>query len=347
MNIPMIVSIVFFSMLMIFILGNAIEGMQKSGGEFSEHVGYYRQDDTEVGQAFDELMLKGELGSFVEVTVVDSVEEGYEMVENGAHQSFVTLKDNKISLYTISDTLPLISILEAFTSTFNYFFEAIELGETVTEFSDSVLLRETSDGSMPVGIDYYAVQTLLQTLVFGGLFGMFSVLEDKDKNLHVRFMSAPLPRWKVMVARIGANTLFLSILGASVIVASSLMYDANWGTDYLMLGLAVLLHCLIITGIGMLGAVITNSASMTTGIIILLLTIFSKMAGAFNPAPEQGWLAQISPNTHAKNVIFGSIYNGSHQLIARGLLGLIIIAIILFVVYFTIDWRKNNVYIQE
>lgn len=347
MNIPMIISIVCFSMLMIFILGNAIEGMQTSGGAFLEHVAYLNEDDSMVGQAFDDMMHSDDLGTFIEVTTVSSTQEGQALVENGGHQTFVSIKNNHISLFTISEMSPLVSVLEAFTTTTNYYYEATLLGETVTEYEDDVLIRDMLSYGMPVGIDYYAVQTLLQTLVFGGLFGMFSVLEDKEKNLHVRYMTAPLARWKVMVAKIIANTLFLSLLGGSVVMASSLMYDANWGNQYWLIALAILLHCLIITGIGMLGASITNSASITTGIILLLLTVFSKVAGAFTPVPEASPISILSPNAHAKNVIFGSIYGGSSQLIITGIIGLMLLAVLLFIAYFVFDWRKHHVYIQE
>lgn len=208
-----------------------------------------------------------------------------------------------------------------------------------------MLVKEQSHGGTPIGIDYYCVQTLLQMLVLGGIVGVFSMLEDVDKNTYIRLKSSPVTEIRIMIARLAANICYLFTIAVMIIGLSAFLFGANWSGNYGIIAIAILLHVTIVTGLGMFVGLVSKSISVSIGIMIIFQIIFSKLSGAFGPEPTTGILSYMSPNVHAKNLLYGTIYQGSHGLMIESMVALIIILLVIFVSFCMVyGWNRRENY---
>lgn len=340
--IPMTFSMIFFSLVLIYILGNALEGMQETGIIFNEEVAYYNELDDNYHGMFDHVIFDEEYSGVFRVTQVLSKEEGIKGVEDGTYETFVSAvtknKQNDIFIYSVNHLSPIKSIVSTFAETSNFIINAYEHGEQWDEsYKNNVLKRELSSKGIPVGIDYYSVQILLQILVFAGIVGVFSVLEDYEKNTYVRLKSSPISGICITIARLMANITYLFILSSVIVGFSIIIFNANWHGNPIIIATTILIHATIGIGLGMLAATITKSTGVSIGIVIMAQIIWSKLSGAFGPEPSTGLFAKMSPNVHAKNIIYATIYDGSSRLILESLAALMIIVSIILGLFFLVE----------
>lgn len=330
--------------------GNALKEMQETGIIFNEQVAYLNELDDSYHDMLDQLIYDKEYNQVFRVTKVLSKEEGIKGIEDGTYQTFISAvtkeERNDIHIYSVNSLSPTKSIVSTFAETSNFIINTYKHGEQWKESDENtVLKKELSSKGTPIGINYYSIQTLLQILVFAGIVGIFSVLEDYEKNTYLRIKSSPISKTRIIVARLMANITYLFILSSVIIGFTIILFDANWHGNPIIIAAAIFLHVTIVTGIGMLAATITKSTGVSIGIVIVVQIIWSKLSGAFGPEPSTGFFANMSPNVHAKNIIYATIYDGSNRLILESLVALIIIAFIILGIFFLLDRRKSNDYI--
>ncbi len=322
--------------------------MQETGVIFDEEVAYLNELDDSYHGMLDQLITNEEYSViFFNVTKVLSEEEGIKGIEDGTYETFISAvthdERNDIRIYSVNPLSPVKSIVSTFAEKTNFIINTYKQGEQWEEGNKKTILkRELSRKGVPVGIDYYSVQILLQILVFAGIVGVFSVLEDYEKNTYIRIKSSPISGTCITVARLMANITYLFILSCVIIGGSMILFDANWHGNPIIIAGAILLHVTVVTGVGMLAATTTRSTGVSIGIVIMSQIIFSKLSGAFGPVPSTSLLANISPNVHAKNIIYATIYDGSGRLILESFIGLVIIAMVILGLFFLFDGRKSN-----
>lgn len=347
---PIILSVIVFSLIQIFILGNAIGGLQEKGVIIKEKVCYVNDLTGISGETFENFILNGMLNDTFITTKIDSKVIGEKAFQSGKYQTMIYASSvngrNQIELYTVNERTPLRSLLNAFVESSNLAEVIIMNGGDyqVAPQNNNIFDRVIDQVGIPIGIDYYSVQNLLQVLVIGGIFGVFSVLEDYQKNVYVRINTAPIDRWKVLGGRILANILFLMFMALVIIITSIIAYDANWSGNIGIIALVLFLQSAIIVGTGMLLATITKSTGASVGLLSMILILWSKASGAFDPSDSNSITAYLSPNYNAKNALFGTIYGGSSALIVNSILIMIVIMVAIYAMFYLIDRRKINGY---
>lgn len=350
-NIPITLSIVAGTLIMSGILGNALKDMQENGITFTESVAYSNELEGQYGTMLDQLILDPKLTDVFQVIKVESEEAGIKGVEDGIYNTLIRAKEidgkQEILIYSVNEQSPIRSIIDSFVETANYAIIAYEQGRNwqVNDDTESLFNKVKTEKGVPVGIDYYAVVTMLQTLVFGGLIGIFSILEDYEKNTILRIKSSPMSSNRIFLARILANTLYLTVMCMIIAVLTTIFYGANWQGNYAIIIGALVLFSAIVNGLGMVLAAVTRSSGLSIGIVVLALMLWSKGSGAFGPNPIHTIFTNLSPNVHAKNAIFAAIYGGSNQLLFQSFLGLVIIGSVIYGLVFITNRRKSNGYL--
>lgn len=351
-NIPLTLSLLAGVLIMSGILGNAIKGMQENGITFNESVAYINELDENYGPMLDQLILDPVLKDVFQVTKVKTEEEAMKGVEDGFYRTLVSAKEvdgkQEILIYTVNQQTPVKSIIISFVETANYALKAYKQGrswQVTDESSESLFNKVQTEKGVPMGVDYYAIVTLLQTLVFGGLVGVYAVLEDYEKNTILRLKSAPISANCIFFARILANTVYLTSICLIIAAFTSVLYGANWKGNWVIIIVIIVLFSAVVNGLGMISAAITRSSGLSIGIVVLALMLWSKDSGAFGPNPPHNIFTNLSPNFHAKNAIFAAIYGGSNQLLFQSLLGLVIIGSSIYGLFFLINRRKINGYL--
>lgn len=350
MKLPLVLSLIIFPLILIYILGSVVGSLQEKGVMIKETVCYINDLEGISKKAFDDFILSNAFdGAFI-ITQIDSKDEGEKAFESGKYKSMIYAVSKNgnhiIELDTVNDKTPLISILNAFVDTSNIAELIIKSGGTYSPpLHNDVFNRVMDDLGIPIGINYYSVQTLLQTLIMGGIFGIFSILEDYKKNVYVRINTSPISRFKVLGGRILANTVFLMLMALIMIIFSIILYDANWQGNIVIMTLVFFLLSSIIVGSGMLLAAMTKSTGVAIGILTMLQILWSNASGAFGPYDSKSLMAYASPNYNAKNAIFATIYGGSHELILTSIGILVIIMIIIYALFYLIDRRRANGYL--
>lgn len=348
MNIPITVVLIFFPLLLIYILGNALEGMQESGITLQENVGFYNQLQGVEAESLNQLMTDDQFGEIFIIEQVNEKSVGLDGVENGDFTSFIFAEkigqQVKISLVTTNKNTPLATVLRSFTETANLAINASRSGLNwqLDTYNQEVFSKSDDNLGSPKGIDYYCVQSLLQSLIFGGLFGIFTVLEDNDKNTYVRVKVSPVSRRKVMGGRIAANTIYITSIAMIVMSCSTFFLGANWNGNPVIIFLVMVLMALIINGVGMVFAAITNSTGLAIGLLTVALMLWSKASGAYGPEPSDSIFAVLSPNFNAKNILYATIYGGSQMMMFRAFGWMMIIMCATYLVFFIVEGSKRN-----
>lgn len=336
-DIKMLVVLIIFPILMILILGTAVEGFFSNDAGVRISVGYVNLDKGGVGRGLDGFLKAGEISKLLELTKYGDKSQGQKALDEGKNDAMIYLaedlsqdvlegKRGSIQVYGNKNVELVENILNNFTSSFNAANAAVEVsGPTARpEAADGSVIKRMpfSKNTAPKVIDYYSVLTLLQILIMGALFGVFITGRTYGSDIHIRNHSLPVGKWTLLSGRIIGSVFFLLLASIVTVVFTKVVYHANWdGNPLIILGV-ILVFCGIAVGIGVLIGLFTSGFSGMMA-VLLLMTFFGIVSGAISPRSTNNLLGLITPNYYAKVLIFGTIYGYSGQLMTKTALGLL------------------------
>jgi|GEM_PF-2983706 len=345
------ISVVAISILMMALIGGAIESLQKTGVYSKEIVGIFNQLDSPYKEEYEKILSSDHFENIMEINYVDSIVELEKMMEDGEFHTIVIgeVVDGK-NTFRVESVFPesfMLPVTANFVQTANTIALVLENANGYVNFEDQyqnqVLKTHKLSGGFPVGYDYYGIQTPLQMVVILGMLAAYSILDDKNKNISQRIKTAPISKYKVIFGRMMANIIYITCVFVITSICSHFILGVNWNGNYLIILMVFLLFSTITTILGMFAAVLTKSIIASIGIILGVgCTIWPRYSGAFSPYYDVGIMAYMSPSYHAKNVMFATIYGGSSSTILQGLLSLLLIAAVLLGMFFVAERSKIN-----
>lgn len=347
----MSISIIIVSLALTAILGGAIKAMQESGVYAKETVAIYNDLSSPYKEALDDLLFEEEFEEILIIQKIENLDGADMLLENGDYHTLVigTTIDGKDTLRIKSSKEEsfMFSIGANFTSTINAITLIMDTGVISTkiqqQYSNTVLQTEVLTEGYPIGMDYYGVLTLLQLSAMLAILGVFSMLDDKSKNIFPRISTVPIPRAQIIAGRLLANVVYITSIQIVIAILSSVILGVNWGNNYLVIVAVFALYSVSATVLGMLAAAITKSVMPSIGIVIGIGSIlWPKYSGAFSPFASVGKMAVFSPNFHAKNALFSAIYGGSQKIMLEGILWMAVIAVAMLAAYAAIERIKSN-----
>lgn len=169
----------------------------------------------------------------------------------------------------------------------------------------------------PVPYPVYLVPGLLcMTLLFNGMQSSLSLVYDREMGIMRLLLTAPLPRWYLLLAKLVAGTV-LSVLQAYAFLVICYLV----GIDLPLAGLARALPALFVVGfslgaLGLLLSVNIRQLENFAGTMNFVIFPMFFLSSALNPlqrfidggAPEIAWIALANPFTHGVELVRYALY---------------------------------------
>ncbi|MCK5128924.1 MAG: ABC transporter permease [Clostridiales bacterium] len=344
-------SIIATTLIVIFLLGSILENMQKTGVNSKERVGIINEMNHPYKDEFDKMFEGNELKKILEITCLNENEDVQLLLEEGKFHTIIEAYyldgKNSINVSTVYPESYVLAIATNFTQTANTVTMVMQnqgdMNTLEKQYNNKILKTKILEKGNPIGLDYYGVVSMLQMIAILGIIAVYAILDDKTKNIFPRIKTAPISNFNIIAGRTIANVLYITFILVVIATLASLILGVNWNGNYLVILTVFILFSFIITLLGMISAQLTKSVTASLGVIMGIGSVlWPKYSGAFSPFIKSTIMSYVSPNFHAKNVLFATIYGGSTKTIFEGLVFLFIIAIVMMSIFTIIERSKIN-----
>ncbi|GIG70500.1 ABC transporter permease [Phytomonospora endophytica] len=243
----------------------------------------------------------GELAALLHVTADYSAD----LAAGGGHATVHVYGEK----YSGVDAIIVRAVVDGFNYGANTARAVDALGETLPDgaLTGTALDVETVGQTREMtALTYYAVGMLLFLLLFGAEFGSFGVSEEHLGALASRTRLAPQRTWQMFTGKLAAFSLVTLAQGGLYVLITGVLLDVRWG-DIPVVMLVVFSFGALAIALGMTLMLATGDMKKTTGLIQVCLIGFTFLGGGFI-ATGFGGAEQISPNTYARDALFGAIF---------------------------------------
>lgn len=346
--------------VIIAILGTALDSFYSPKEVKPVNVAYINEDKKDLGKAFDNFLKMDEIQRFIKVLNVNSYKEGKELLEKGNVSGVIYIKDGftenllsgketQIEVMTNKTREYEAKVVEGIVESFaNGVNTQMALENKAKRYNYQQLLIESSlstKGKVPRAIDYYSVTMLVMILMYGTLYGNYILLEDKINKTNIRIKSSPVSDIHNFLGKtLGMIfTLFLDIL--VIVFFSKYVYGANWGDNILLVILTSALFMIFAISLGILTGLFIKEENKAAFLLNFLVIFGTSVSGGYmktEGAPN--WferLQYLSPNYYAHNALFNIIYGGDFS---KYILIIFIMMLISFILAFLIGRVRINEY---
>lgn len=344
--------VVLLPILLIIILGTALDEVHAPQSLPKAEIAFMSEDSGVAAVQVAEF-LGGQMREFVDLRGVEDYEEGIAFLDEGQVESFVYLTEDfgeslssgqeaEIQVFSNTQNPLAKSLIENYINGVNGANAIFSLGGNpagASFFNHVESIPITTDGIMPRAIDYYAVQTLLQVLIIGALFGIAAVREDEEQNTRIRVKSAPLKEYEIITGRTIANVLVLFAQALFVMAFAKYVYQANWGGSVFINLSVIFIFVVFANGLGMLLGTLIRNSFAAIGSLWGIMIVFSITGGAFGGTVNDT-LAKLSPNHYAATAIFNNVFAGSTQVIRSSITILLMATVAVYVLTLVLGRRR-------
>jgi len=321
-----------FPLLIVLLLGNAMENIFSEDVIKKIPVGFVNEDSGIIGEEFNTFLLNKHITDRTEIEKFDNKEIGEKAIEKGIVDVMIYIPDQlsenissgreqSITLYGDRHVEFIQSLISGFFSSHNS-INAISVSNNIALPSrEESVERILLDASIPDMIDYYSVLMILQVLIIGAIYGVSIVIRQPESDMHLRLHTLPVSRWIFVLGRLVGSVAFLFVISIVFILINKFVFQANWdGNIWIILG-TILSFCAICVGMGLLIGTFVSTYSTGLMIVLFLMFFFGTVTGAVTPKSTSD-IDIISPNFHAKILLFGTMYGYSKQIMIESALWL-------------------------
>jgi ABC-2 type transport system permease protein len=175
-----------------------------------------------------------------------------------------------------------------------------------------LLLGTVYDGTYrgrPV-VDYLVASLIaygLANTAFGGLAIMLVV--RRESGILKRIRSTPLPAAVYVVAALASIFVVFVLQTTTILLFGRFVYDAAWPSDWLSVGLAVVLGAACFAGMGLGAAALIRSAEGAAAVVNVIVLPMTFLSGGFGPTRDfpdvLQAIADVLPLTYFVRIITG------------------------------------------
>ncbi|HEY2420593.1 MAG TPA: ABC transporter permease [Neobacillus sp.] len=315
-------------LLMMLILGKALDSAYTPKKIDPMNVGYFSKDDGLLNRSLNGFFNAKETRSILNVKNVKTLESGMEQVKSGKLKGLIYLSKGtsdqftkgeqvKIHFYSKEKTSYVLPVVESFVRTFNVGNTLIKIdGQQLQSNSTPSVIKEVkivTEGKIPRGIDYYSLTALFQSLLFGAIFGVFAITKDLGNHTNLRIGAAPVHDGKIILGKLIGTTMTLYGISILIFLISKFIYKANWNGSLWLILVVLFMFSAISVAFGMILAYLSKSTMASSLSIFIVGTVFTLVAGGFSRMDGKviEMLSYLSPNTYAQKALFTNIYEGT------------------------------------
>lgn len=339
---------------LIFLLGHALSGAFERSEVRVIDVAFLNEDKGEISDHFETFLANEEIGSLLNITHVDSYEEGKSLIEERSVWALIYIKEDyskqiimgeeaKINLLFVQGstfTQPIVTnIVRAFNNEANKINALIMLGAHEVEHLGRNFIEEepvVEGGEKPRAMDYYAVTILVMILMYGSMYTSEGIGSLKEQSIGKRLRVSPVKAYQIFAGVTLASIVTVFAQGVILVLFTKHVYGVNWGSSITITLMIVFIMTLLSSSIGMVvGTLIPN---MRTAEIVLTtaVPVFTVIAGGYVVLGDLegilGKLQLISPNYHMQNALFNHIFEGDSVKMVNSIATIIGITILMFTI---------------
>lgn len=198
---------------------------------------------------------------------------------------------------------------------------------------------------MPSSMAYYSVTMIIMFTFYGALYGSDIVSEDKDNRRESKTASLPIKINKIIIGEVLGSTLLIFTYAVILILITKFAYGADWGNNYEIIILALLIFSFFSINFGTTIALIMKDSSSSEYIIQMLVPFFTIISGGYVTrrvfSEVVNSMSKFSPSFAVQNIIFKNIYHYSNN-VGLFYLELVILGGVLFVITLLLGRRCIN-----
>ncbi len=200
--------------------------------------------------------------------------------------------------------------------------------------------KNTAEEKRISSMQYYSAGMMVQFVLFGAMFGAFSILEERNNRTLSRLLSTPTGKLSILGGKLGGVYLIGAIQFFALIAATRLILGVYWGKSIAGIGILGAATILAVTGLTIFIAAITKSEKAADAFSMVLIMVMSALGGSWVPLQAfPVWFRQIS-----KVTINGWAMQGFTRLMADAGLQVVLLPSLILVLIGTVlfaigTWR--------
>ncbi len=322
--------------IVILVLGSAFHDSFESSSLEPVRIGYLNEDEGEIGDiVLDNLMNAEDVREWMIPVEVSSFEEGQRLagdsdvpederisamiyIAKDFSEQYMNNADSvTVTIYCGKSSQVAATVIEC---VFDAFASTVNTNNILMEHFDTWLPEDFSVDSgveampmestkTPDAMSYYAVAMLLMFMIFGAQYGCDGVAEDYLGVIGERIRTTPIRPYQQYIGKLLGMCVASTLQGLLIVLFTGLVYDANWGSNYLMLLAIIFSMACASTAIGALVCMLTKDAARGQSVVTLIVIACTFLAGGFVKM-DMGAFKYLSPNFYAQTAIFNSVYGG-------------------------------------
>ncbi|GKU24386.1 permease [Clostridium folliculivorans] len=364
-----LLSSILMPILMIIILGTALNSRFQSTELDKLDICYLNLDSGTLGKEFERFLEDDEIKEILNVKVVTSIKEGEKLVNDKKAVSLLLVpqdysekleagKESAIKIYNtkyadFKNTI-VENIVDAYNSAGNTIMAIAKLNSSNSlnyiryKAVDENIL--STEGNSPRGIDYYAVAMLVLAIMSSAGFAGDVISEDYFYDVSVRIKSTPIKSYERLLGKIIGCVFDIFIKAVIIIVFSKLVYKVNWGNNFGMIAIIVISAAVFSTVFGMFVAMVVGNGNKASGILNILNNVFTFGAGGYavllTRELGESVMMHLSPNFYPQAALFNVIYSNNysvniHFFSTFGYISMLwAAAVLLFIGFITVERRR-------
>lgn len=131
-------------------------------------------------------------------------------------------------------------------------------------------------------IEYYSAGMSVMFILFGSMFGAFSLLDERRQYTLMRLMSTPTRRTTILGGKLAGIFLIGVLQFTALVLVTRLIYGVKWGSLPAVVAL-MLATVLATTGLAVFISSVAKTRGMVAGISQLIIQVMAVMGGSMIP----------------------------------------------------------------
>lgn len=321
--------------LMIMILGAALNSAFQVQKVDKFDICYYSEDKGEVAEEFNKFINSQDIKDILNVKTVDSIEEGKKLVNEKRAVSLIAVpkdysekvKNGEKAIIQIynpnnrdykNDIVE--NIIDVYNSAGNSVMAAAKLNTEMAGYTRYSSVEEnviSTEGKAPRAIDYYGVAMLVLAIMGSAGFAADMVSEDYFENVGLRIKATPIKSYEKLIGKILGCVADIFIKGIIVVAFSKLVYGVNWGSNFGMIAIIIISAAVFATSLGMFVTMAIGSGSKAASLLNMLNIFFTFTGGGYvviiSQDVHESAFMHLSPNFYPQTALFNVIYSNNYR----------------------------------
>ncbi len=191
-------------------------------------------------------------------------------------------------------------------------------------------------------MQYYSAGIGVMFILFGSMFGAFSLLDERRNMTLARLLSSPTSKLSILGGKLGGIFLIGILQFAALVVATRLLFGVDWGNFWPGVIILAVFTVLAATGMAIFIAAIAKTSKSAAAVSQIMIQGMAAIGGSMIPIMQfPVWMQNASKLT----INYWGISGFRDLMLGKGLNAIIIPCAILLVistVFLTIGvWRFN------